>query len=205
MCPAAGDLPSTPAIPHEPADRTAPVERARGVLMAVHRVDAAHAGGLLARVAEDHDVTVAALAVATLEAVQGSQPSDPGASAIAVRHLLGPAAFRPVLDGQLHPSMRAFADPPPGPPDISHSTSAGEVLARADERDRAAERRDRTADARAAAARARHALDPAAHEEDEADLDQAVLDRFWSGVDRDSAAGDRETLSRRREEPPPVG
>lgn len=198
MRPAAGDVPLSSDPPT--TSSASAIEQVRGIVMAVHRVDADQAGSLLSAVARDHDLPVQVLAEATLETVRGLSPSRPEAAAVAIRDLLGSAALRPLMDGQVHPSVRAALADHLGSGDDSVDDAA--LLSRADERDRAAERRDRAADAREAAARVRHARDPEAHAEDDEDLAQSALDRFWAGADRDAAAGDRAALSRRREEPP---
>ena len=172
------------------ADVVLTVEQCRGILMAVHRSSPDDVSSRLHDVAREHRTPVHDLATATVELVRGAPPTDPGATVVAMRFLLGsPAYQRAVLDGQVHPSVRdAAADMHPGP-----DAAVEELLRAADVRDQAAEARDRAARDRddAAQSRAQGAADT---EHDGRDRGQAALDREWAAADRDRSAGDRAHL-----------
>ncbi|MGZ4608709.1 MAG: ANTAR domain-containing protein [Actinomycetes bacterium] len=201
MCPAPAESTNgqTVAVDQQPIDRT--IEQCRGILMGVHRVGSDTAGDLIIRVAESHGVRVRDLAVATVELVRGATPTDPTATVVAMRFLMGhPAYHRPVLDGQVHVSVReAAADMHPGP-----DADVERLLREADSRDRAAEQRDRAAADRDSAAHSRTHQTPADVALDEQDRDQAGIDRAWAASDRDMSADDRAALiDKLRHQPSP--
>lgn len=174
--------PDAAAPVRTPADEIATVERAKGIVMAVHHLSPDGAGAVLSEVAQAHDVDLPALAGATVGLVQGLAPADPSVTLVAMRFVMGQTAFvRPVLDGQVHPSVRH------GRPEV---VDVDRLLAAAEARDRAAEARDRAAAARD------QVLDEARTLEEEKqrarqDREQSALDRAWAGRDRDRAAEDR--------------
>src|SRR4051812_35018417 len=65
------------------------VERCKGILMGVHRIDADAAAALLERVARTHHTPEPVLALATTELVHGAVPSDANAAVLAMRFLMG--------------------------------------------------------------------------------------------------------------------
>lgn len=168
------------------------VEQCKGILMAVHRLGPEAAREMLDHVSQKRDCAVRDLAVATVELVAGAAPTNPVAAAVALRFLMGHIAYtRPVLDGQVHPSVRGALR--------MHHAADEEVerlLRAADARDQAAEQRDHAADDRDHEA---HAGPHAASEHlfDEVAREQAAIDRAWAASDRDLSAGDRADLVER--------
>lgn len=185
------------------AELLAAVEQCKGILMAVHGVGQDVAWEMLSNVSEERHCALPDLAVATVELVRGAAPTKPNAAAVALRFLMGAAAYtRPVLDGQVHPAVRGAV--------ARHLTSDEEVEAlirAADVRDQAAERRDHVADDRDHAALAGPDQTAGEHLFDEVAREQAAIDRAWAASDRDLSAGDRadlvERLRRRDKVNPP--
>ena len=200
MCPAPAPGTTGPTVAIDQHRPDLVIEQCKGILMGVHRCGPAAAAGLLAQVSAEHGIGVRDLAVATAELVRGAIPTDPTATVVAMRFLMGRTAYhRPVLDGQVHPSVRdAAADMHPGP-----DADVERLLLAADRRDLAAERRDHAAADRDIAAHARPHHTPADIKRDEQDRDQAAIDRVWAASDRDQSAGDRAALlDRLRHQPP---
>lgn len=168
------------------------LDRATGIVMAVHRCAPDEAMRRLVTVARTHGLPARVLAAATVEVVHGAAPSDLAAAQVSVDHLLGRLALRPVLDGQVHESIaRAGA--------LAHhddEQAADRLVCAADERDRAAEARDRAAEARDAAAGARHEISTVLGPLDVHDREMAAVDRILAGEERDLAAEDRADLLR---------
>ena len=200
MCPAPKESvrPAPVVVGAQDSDRT--VQWCLGILMGVHRCGPEVAADMLRRVAVAHAVAEADLATATVELVRGATPRDPVATVVAMRFLMGRLAYhRPVLDGQVHASVRdAAADMHPGP-----DADVEALLLAADERDQAAERRDRAAGERDQAAYARPHVSPADLARDASDRQQSELDRVWAATDRDASAGDRAALADQLRQPDP--
>ena len=166
-----------------PADPT--VQQALGIVMAVHHIGADGAWKILCETCRVHEVRLPALALATVELVQGLVPQDPAVSRVCLQAVMGRAAFaRPVLDGQVHASL-----------DVRRLdiTDVDRLLAAAEARDRAAEARDGRARARDEDPDDSLSLEQAQRRA-RADREQAALDRIWAGRDRDRAAEDRADL-----------
>lgn len=199
MCPAPQESPrATVDTVHGTVPDTAPEQQVEqtlawceGIVMGVHRCGPDAAATMVRSVAGAHALGMLDLATATVELVRGAPPSDPAATVVAMRFLMGRAAYsRPVLDGQVHASVRdAAADMHPGP-----DAEVEALLVAADGRDRAAEARDHAAADRDAAAGQRHEEASGDPRRDDAAREQAALDRAWAATDRDLSAGDRAAL-----------